>query len=92
MVDDEESVVANSCVSAAFGGLGGAVDDGGDDDVDKDKARALPGFVKSFNRRSLSSTLVPFEVDALLTILRFGTKIVGCLTVGSTAFGTTGRL
>jgi len=91
VIDDEESVVANSCVSAAFGGLGGAVDDGGDD-VDKDEARATPGFVKSFNRRSLSSTLMPFEVDALLTILRFGTKIVGFLTVGSTAFGTTGRL
>lgn len=92
MVDDKESVVDEVFASEGFSGLAGVVGDDGDDDVEDDEVRTLPGFVKAFNRRSLSSTLIPFEVAGLLTILRFGTKIVGCLTVGSTAFEGTGCL
>ena len=88
--DDKGSTVGRMFVSGDLGGSAGIVDN--DSDGVDDEVRTLPGFVKVFSRRSFSSLVMPFDVGGLLTALRFGTNIIGCLTVGSTGFEPTGCL
>ena len=84
-------MLGRTAVSKGCIGLAGVVDAGCDGFAD-DELLTLPGFVKAFKRRSLSSTIMPFEASGFLTTFRFGTKMVGCLIVRSTGFETTGCL
>lgn len=91
MVGGSDSVVDGTCVSESLVVLANVVVDECDGTEDDEVGTPL-GFVKVLSRRSLSSTVRPFEAGGLLTTLRFGTNMVGCLTVGSTAFEPAGCL
>ena len=85
------SVEGKTSISEGSVGLAAVANDSCGGSAD-DELPTPAGLVKAFNRRSLSSTVMPFEAGGLLATLRFGTKMVGSLTVGSTGFEMTGCL